>query len=496
MPRDSTSIILHRHEPELQVFLVLRSPDLKFFGGYHAFAGGRMEPGDELVPLAAAGSMSTSRRASIGCGVRELFEETGILTIPEPGLDADLATELRERLIDGGDGTELVSALRERGLEVDASRWIEAARLITPRFSRIRFDTRLYFVSTSQEPEIRAGELVSGSWWKPGDALDAWRRGEIHLSPLALVVLRALENHPTIASAAAELREIPPRFEGSGHAIPWGPGTDLVPLRSRPLPASIPTTTFIVGEKCVLVVDPAPGDADEQDHLLRAVGTRVERGHRLEAIVLTHHHVDHVGAVGKLQERFGLPVWAHPRTGDLLERRLDRELVDGATIRLGASPDRRDGWTLRCLFTPGHAEGHLALWDERHRALIAGDLLSTLVSMYVGSPGGHLGTYFRSLERIRRLDMRILYPSHGPPTVTPVDLIDRTLAHRVRRVEQIHGVLARGPGEVTEIAGRVYGEETDSRLRPLYERTTRAALVYLVENERARRVGEDCFEAI
>ena len=114
--------------------------------------------------------------------------------------------------------------------------------------------------------------------------------------------------------------------------------------------------------------------------------------------------------------------------------------------------------------------------------------------MYVGTPGGHLETYFRSLEKIRSLDIRLLYPSHGMPTLDARGLIDRTIKHRKKRIGQVLRKLEKSFHSVEEIAGEVYRDEADSRLRPLYERTTRAALEYLVEHGQAGKVAEDLYE--
>jgi glyoxylase-like metal-dependent hydrolase (beta-lactamase superfamily II) len=109
--------------------------------------------------------------------------------------------------------------------------------------------------------------------------------------------------------------------------------------------------------------------------------------------------------------------------------------------------------------------------------------------MYVGSPGGHLGQYLASLERLRALPIRLLYPAHGPPTLEAAKLLDRTLAHRRERLEEIAAALdPRTPRSVEDIAGAVY-RDTDPRLAPLYVRTTRAALEHLAEKGRAQEAG-------
>ena len=119
MPRNSTSVILFRRSPELEVYLILRSPELEFFGGYHAFPGGRAEETDVQIRLRGDAKRCLAERESIGCGVRELFEETSVLAAP------DVAAPLEV------EGEELIAHLRARGIEIDVDEWIYATRLVT-----------------------------------------------------------------------------------------------------------------------------------------------------------------------------------------------------------------------------------------------------------------------------------------------------------------------------------------------------------------------------
>lgn len=441
MIRQAASVVLWRDRGALEVFLVERARRLAFFGGYHAFPGGAIEPGD--VDLQA-------------CAVREVREETGVRLDP--------------------------AALRP------------ITRLVTPCFSRVRFDTRFFLARTDREPRVTGGELAAGAWRRPADVMAAWRRGDLLLAPPAIAVLRELERAgDDLDTAVDALSALPPEYEGSGLAIPWTAGYELLPLRCEPLPPELPMSTMLVGWNRFIVIDPGTQGAAEREHLIEAVGRRIDSDDRLEAIVLTHHHVDHVAALDPLLERFPAPVWAHRITGELLSLALDRELDDGDRIELGDDPAGEPGWELECVFTPGHAAGHLALHDPRHRALVAGDLVSTAVSMYVGSPGGHLGTYFESLERIRALDAAILYPSHGMPTISARQLIDRTIKHRKARLDEIERLVAeRGEIDVPTVAATVY-QDVPPRFEDFYHRAARASLEYLVETGRVVAAGADRF---
>ena len=119
------------------------------------------------------------------------------------------------------------------------------------------------------------------------------------------------------------------------------------------------------------------------------------------AIVLTHGHFDHVGTLAELAERWDVPVYAHglerpyldgsasypkpdPTVGGgamaLLSPLYPRGPVNVGSRLRDLPPDQgapeMPGW--RWLHTPGHSVGHVSLWRERDRALIAGDAFITV----------------------------------------------------------------------------------------------------------------------
>ena len=174
------------------------------------------------------------------------------------------------------------------------------------------------------------------------------------------------------------------------------------------------------------------------------------------AIVLTHGHFDHIGSLDALLEKWNVPVFAHPLerpylTGRssypppdplvgrgsmaLLSRlyprgpidissRLQRLADDHALPGLGA-------W--RWLPTPGHTAGHVSLYRERDRVLIAGDAVTTtqqesLVAVATQRPELHgPPAYFTqdwrasgdSVGRIAALEPEILATGHGEPQAGP-----------------------------------------------------------------------------
>jgi hydroxyacylglutathione hydrolase len=147
-----------------------------------------------------------------------------------------------------------------------------------------------------------------------------------------------------------------------------------------------------------------------------AVEPLVEAAERLslgiEAILLTHHHGDHLAGLEVYRERFGAPVLAHPATaaevGD--EHPVQREIDEGDRLEFG---DLR----IDVLHTPGHAAGHVALLVDEERCF-TGDVL------FKGTVGGTFApgaTGFQDLKRsvLRLVDLpgdTVLHPGHTLPT--------------------------------------------------------------------------------
>src|SRR5207245_8897623 len=100
----------------------------------------------------------------------------------------------------------------------------------------------------------------------------------------------------------------------------------------------------------------------------------------LKALVLTHHHPDHVGAAGVCAARYGLPIYAHVLTAQALQGQIaiSRHIDDRDRLELGTAPDGSGPWYLEAIHTPGHASGHLAFYESHHRLLCHGVMVPPL----------------------------------------------------------------------------------------------------------------------
>jgi len=180
-------------------------------------------------------------------------------------------------------------------------------------------------------------------------------------------------------------------------------------------------------ENSYLVVDPAarravlvdPGAEEEQlIAMVRASGAT------LEAIWLTHAHIDHIGAIAPVKRLWDVPIYMHPADRPLYERGAIQAAAYGLPFEQPPDPDHElaDGDVLTVgdmrfdvLHVPGHAPGHVAFVGEGH--MIGGDLLFAGSIGRTDLPLSDPDRMIESLERVAGLpDETVVYPGHGPTT--------------------------------------------------------------------------------
>ncbi len=269
---------------------------------------------------------------------------------------------------------------------------------------------------------------------------------------------------------------------GSEPSAPFQPaeGVHVLPLRTPTLPPATRTNCVVLevdDRRGVHVIDPAspwPEPRGELDAWL------AERSFQVRAILLTHHHHDHVAGVAHLAERTGAPVWAHLGTEERVDVDIARTLEDGE--RVGR---------LTAVFTPGHAPGHLAFRDGPSGVVVAGDMVAGFGTIVVAPPDGHMGTYLASLRRLKREAPTSMIPSHGPLIEDPQALLDEYIRHRLWREERVfEGLPASGDAlEVMAVTRAAYADAPAS-LHALAALSARAHLDHLVELGRAVRVAD------
>lgn len=184
-----------------------------------------------------------------------------------------------------------------------------------------------------------------------------------------------------------------------------------------------------IATNCYIVHDEATGRAaviDPGGDAPRVTAALARRNLTVEAIIATHAHFDHIGAVRDLVLATGAPFLAGEAELPVLKTAAEQALMFfGIAVPPPPAPDRllRDGDELtlagarfRVAHTPGHSPGHICLLGDG--AAFVGDVVFPGSIGRTDLPGGDYDTLMRAIARhiLTLPDETVLYSGHGPET--------------------------------------------------------------------------------
>jgi len=191
---------------------------------------------------------------------------------------------------------------------------------------------------------------------------------------------------------------------------------------------TIPGTNYdsniyvIVGE-IPTIIDTGTGFYSER--IIETIQKRIKL-HKIQQILLTHEHYDHVGGVQDIirategtakifahkdivsKLRDGKSTFAEMLGGVMPHIEVDVPLTGMTTLTVGDGP-------FQVLVTPGHSIGSVCFYNKKYEILFSGDTVFSHGGFgRYDFPGGDFGLLLGSIERLATLKIQKLYPGHGP----------------------------------------------------------------------------------
>lgn len=245
---------------------------------------------------------------------------------------------------------------------------------------------------------------------------------------------------------------------------------------------------------------------------------------KIAQVVNTHEHPDHFGGNKELSElnsdiqflahpvayanfdkiNYSPPEEAKPYLGEERVRLLEQYAPQFAEAkRVGIQRFLNEGdelktgkFTFQILHLPGHAPGHICLYEKEKKLLFSGDNVIGRGTPYIGRrlrkqgkgiesdiPQGDMNQYLKSLKRLMELDIECVIPAHGP--VGKKERIIETYQRKLEQTERVFGFIQQeGPLTLRRLTERVY--EKYAIAARLLQGSTAAYVQKLVEDGRVK----------
>jgi glyoxylase-like metal-dependent hydrolase (beta-lactamase superfamily II) len=265
-----------------------------------------------------------------------------------------------------------------------------------------------------------------------------------------------------------------------------------IPMKRNPLGK---TYSYLFTESKALIDTGVPTD-DAYQGLKDELEKHGMKPGDVERIILTHLHNDHIGLAGTLQE-YGAEIVASEAAAEKQEAvrrqqenfyeltveetklfggeeylqhlqryrwafrdfpeplRIDRTLRDGETVEL-------NGKEMTAIWTPGHAYEHIVVYDPADRLLFSGDhvlpKITSHVALHSYEDWDPLSDYLKSLDKVKDLDVDMVYPAHEWEFSNLADRVEQLKVHHRNRLREMKDTLLGVPRTIYDVGSRVHWE--------------------------------------
>lgn len=278
------------------------------------------------------------------------------------------------------------------------------------------------------------------------------------------------------------------------------------------------------GETGVVIVDPGPRSIQTEEEW-RVVWNKLSISpQEITDIILTHHHPDHYGLAGWMQEQTGANVWmsqrAHQeaefmwgkgaeinhilpvyfRSHGMTEKWAEQLLphLESFDSQVNPSPivqyvEEGDfevgGRRFQVIETFGHAPGHLSFYEVDRELILCGDAvlpqISPNISLLPGSDPEPLLHFMQGLDQLGALSVRKAFPGHRHPMKSFRERVSSLKVHHEERLNQMERMIGEQPQTAFDVCIALFGEKFGIHQMRFAMAETLAHLQELVRQGRA-----------
>lgn len=269
-----------------------------------------------------------------------------------------------------------------------------------------------------------------------------------------------------------------------------------------------PVNIYLIQSEKLTLVDTSPKHEENWDLLNQALREHGYSIRDIEQVVLTHHHVDHVGLLDRILDANPVPVYGHPNCRPWI--RQDREfyqwhqeffasfyqelgvptelwkeflafqkVIERFSCRADLTGELMEGEPIpglpewRVIETKGHAQSHISLFRERDGLLIAGDHVIKHISsnalveppLRPGEPRVKpLIQYMENLRKCASLPVTLTLSGHGEAVEDLPALVEQRLEKMEERAMRIKEILAEGAETAFEVVQALFPEKYEKEI--------------------------------
>ncbi len=242
------------------------------------------------------------------------------------------------------------------------------------------------------------------------------------------------------------------------------------------------TGTYVIGRGKVAVIDPGPMVPEHIEALKQTLA-----GEEVTHILITHTHMDHSPAAAPLKSHWGAKTYGYGphgagklEAGVQIEEGGDMDFIPDVRVAHGDIIEG-EGWTVECVYTPGHTSNHLCFALQEEKALFTGDHVMGWSTSVIGPPDGDMTQYLASLELLLERNDEVYWPTHGTCITDVHNFVRAFISHRLDREKQILDCMKQGYTNITEMVPVMY-TDTDPRMYGAAARSVLSAMIRLVDS--------------